>query len=278
MNLPRAHKGIVPALLLFLSLFFSGGAFAGVLTEVVLNKSVILNLNKPVDRISVANPAIADMVIISPTQVQINGLAIGATSLIVWERGSTKPAFFDINVLGDLAQIREIAPNDSITAQYVNDTLVLSGNVANAKTRERAEQIAKAYSTKVLNHINMDNPQQVLLQVKVAQVDKTALKKLGVSAMIKGKSAEGFYNIIGAPSGGATSSSSTTGGGISSTTIRTRDRHLRQRPGARQFQPARRVHGRGLLLPGRHRGGNPGANHQGAGQDTRRTEPHGKKR
>ena len=217
MKLARAHKGIVPALLLFLS--SSGGAFAGVLTEVVLNKSVILNLNKPVDRISVANPAIADLVIISPTQVQINGLAIGATSLIVWERGSTKPAFFDINVLGDLAQIREVAPNDNITAQYVNDTLVLSGNVANAKTRERAEQIAKAYSTKVLNHINMDNPQQVLLQVKVAQVDKTALKKLGVSAMIKGKSAEGFYNIIGAPSGGAISSSSTTGGGISSTTI-----------------------------------------------------------
>ena len=157
----------------------------------VLNKSVILNLNKPAERISVANPAIADMILISPTQVQINGLAIGATSLVVWERGSTKPAFFDINVLGDLTQlepqIKEIAPNDSITAQYSNDTLVLSGNAANAQTRAKAEQIAKAYATKVLNHIKMDNPQQVILQVKVAQVDKTALKKLGISGMIKGK-------------------------------------------------------------------------------------------
>ena len=204
MKLARAHKGIVPALLL-LSLIFSGGAFAGVLTEVVLNKSVILNLNKPVERISVANPAIADLVIISPTQVQINGMAIGATSLIVWERGSAKPAFFDINVLADLAQLKEIAPNDSITAQYVNDTLVLSGNVANAKTRTRAEEIAKAYAAKVLNHIRMDNPQQVVLQVKVAQVDKTALKKLGVNVFVKGdgKTAEGFYNIIGPPTGGA---------------------------------------------------------------------------
>jgi pilus assembly protein CpaC len=214
MRLARAHKGIVPALLL-LSLIFSGGAFAGVLTEVVLNKSVILNLNKPVERISVANPAIADLVIISPTQVQINGLAIGATSLIVWERGSTKPAFFDINVLGDLAQLepqlKEIAPNDSITAQYVNDTLVLSGNAANAQTRSKAEQVAKAYAAKVLNHIKMDNPQQVVLQVKVAQLDKTALKKLGISFIVKNQNAEGFYNIIGAPDGNVSGVSSAIG-------------------------------------------------------------------
>lgn len=205
MNLPRAHKGIVPALLLFLSLIFSGGVQAGVLTEVVLNKSVILNLNKPAERVSVANPAIADLILITPTQVQINGTAIGATSLIVWEKGSSKPAFFDINVIGDLnqlePQLKEIAPNDSITAQYVNDSLVLSGNTANAQTRAKAEQIAKAYSPKVLNHIKMDNPQQVVLQVKVAQVDRTALKNLGISGLVKGKSAEGFYNIIGAPDG-----------------------------------------------------------------------------
>ena len=215
MNLPRAHKGIVLALLLFLSLIFSGSVHAGVLTEVVLNKSIILNLNKPADRVSVVNPAIADLVLITPTQIQINGMAIGATSLIVWERGSAKPAFFDINVLGDLAQLepqlKEIAPNDSITAQYVNDTLVLSGNAANAQTRAKAEQVAKAYAAKVLNHIKMDNPQQVVLQVKVAQVDKTALKKLGISGLVKGKSAEGFYNIIGAPNGSISGTSSALG-------------------------------------------------------------------
>jgi pilus assembly protein CpaC len=215
MNLPRAHKGIVPALLLLLSIIFSGGAFAGVLTEVVLNKSVILNLNKPADRVSIVNPAIADLVLITPTQIQINGMAIGATSLVVWERGSTKPAFFDINVLGDLAQLepqlKEIAPKDSITAQYVNDSLVLSGNAANAQTRAKAEQVAKAYAGKVLNHIRIDNPQQVVLQVKVAQLDKTALKKLGISFLVKNQNAEGFYNIIGAPDGDISGVASTIG-------------------------------------------------------------------
>ncbi len=50
---------------------------------------------------------------------------------------------------------------------------------------------------KVLNHIVVDEPQQVLLEVKVAQVDKTALKSLGISTFVKGKSAEGFVNRWG---------------------------------------------------------------------------------
>ncbi len=55
--------------------------------------------------------------------------------------------------------------------------------------------------------------------MKVAQVDKTSLKKLGISAIIKGQTAEGFSNLIGAASGGATSSSSTTGNGLSSSQV-----------------------------------------------------------
>lgn len=97
-------------------------------------------------------------------------------------------------------QLKETAPNDTINVQYANDTVVLTGNVANEQTRLKAVEIAKAFAPKVLNNITINEPQQVLLQVKVAQVDKTSLKKLGISYAIKGKTAEGFSNIIGAPS------------------------------------------------------------------------------
>jgi pilus assembly protein CpaC len=74
-------------------------------------------------------------------------------------------------------------------------------------------------SAKVVNHIIIDQPNQVLLQVKVAQVDKTSLKKLGISGMIKGNTAEGFMNLIGAPIGGSEKSTSSSGGGFSSSEV-----------------------------------------------------------
>jgi pilus assembly protein CpaC len=226
-------------LALLVALLLPGISLAGVATEVTLNKSVLLNLQKPLERVSIAAPAIAELVVISPTQLQINGSQIGSTTLVVWEKdGNT--TFYDVEVKGDTnlleQQIREVAPNDDIAVTYVNDTIVLSGTAANAQTIDRAVQIARAYATKaesesgtngqnaiqllpmygngaakvekddgtklkVLNHVQINAPQQVLLEVKVAQVDKTALKSLGISALIKGSGGEGFSNLVGAPDG-----------------------------------------------------------------------------
>ena len=123
--------------------------------------------------------------------------------------------------------------------------VVLAGKAANDQTIAKAVEIATAYAAKVaaapgnaggasafpqqndasdkksdsgsalkvLNHIAVDEPQQVLLEVKVAQVDKNALKSLGISAFAKGKSGEGFYNTIGAPDG-RSQGSDTPGTGI----------------------------------------------------------------
>ena len=187
---------------------------AGIPVTVIVNKSVLLNLKK-IRYVTVADPdiiAVPDP--LGRNQLQINGKKIGSTNLIVWEESVEKPVFFDVNVVGDRdsieAQIKQYAPQDSIEVQYAKDTIVLSGTVANEITAKKAEEIAKAYSTKVLNHIAVDSPLQVLLQVKVAQVDKTSLKKLGISAIVKGAKAEGFANLVGAPSNSSSSSSSGT--------------------------------------------------------------------
>jgi len=91
--------------------------------------------------------------------------------------------------------------------------VILSGKAANQQTIDKVVQAAKAYSPNVMNHITIENSQQVLLQVKVAQVDKTALKNLGISFTVKNKNAEGFSNIIGAPTGGV---GSTAGSAVNS--------------------------------------------------------------
>ena len=197
-------------------------ALAGVPTTVVVNKSVLLSLKHPARLITITDPEIiAVPEPLQRTQLLINGKKIGSTNLIIWEENVEKPTFFDVQVVGDgdplEAQIREYAPHDAITVQYARDTVVLSGTVANEQTGKKAEEIAKAYAAKVLNHIAINSPQQVLLQVKVAQVDKTSLKKLGISFLVKGATGEGFSNLVGAPSSATTTT--TSGGATSSSTF-----------------------------------------------------------
>jgi pilus assembly protein CpaC len=201
MKHPGKFNILIPAFLVIASMLLSGGALAGVRTQVVVNKSVLVNLNNPVQRISIARPEIADMLLISPRQIQIIGMAIGSTSLIVWEKGGGKPLFFDVNVTSDESLLKEIASRDDISVSYAKDTVILSGKAANQQTIDKLVQVAKAYSPNVMNHISIDNVQQVLLQIKVAQVDKSALKNLGVSFMVKNKNGEGFSNMIGSPNG-----------------------------------------------------------------------------
>lgn len=163
--------------------------FAAIPTEVVLFRSSIMSLKKPISRVALANPDVADLLVISPKQLQINGLKIGKTSLIIWEEGSEKPNFYDLEIKGDQAtieqQMKELAPNDNIVVKFAADTVIISGTVARDQTKIKAEAIAKAFAPKVLNHIEMVEPLQVLLQVKVAQVDRTSLKNLGVKALVK---------------------------------------------------------------------------------------------
>lgn len=241
----NAHKSIITAILMTFILS-AASAFGGIPTQVAVNKSILLNLNKPAVRISVANPGIAEFLLLSPRQVQLNGIALGTTNLIVWERGESSPIFFDVKVGGDAStissMIHDMAPNENINVEFAHDTVILNGTASNEQTVKKALEIAAAYSpgssvtttivekegikttktdttAKVINHIVINQPNQVLLQVKVAQVDKTSLKNLGISGIIKGSTAEGFMNLVGGPDGNITGiRTQSTGGNTSGDT------------------------------------------------------------
>lgn len=202
----------------------AGIVLGGVPMTLVVNKSVLLTLKNPARLVTITDPEIVAVPEpLQRKQLLINGKKIGTTNLIVWEETVEKPTFFDVQVVGDHelieTQIKEYAPNDAIAVQYARDTVVLSGSVINEQTSKKAEEIAKAYAAKVVNHITINSPQQVLLEVKVAQIDKTSLKRLGISALVTGSTAEGFTNLVGAPvpvtttltTSRATGSSSVTG-------------------------------------------------------------------
>ncbi len=206
----------------------SGVSFAGITTEVVLNKSTIINLKKPIERVSIAKQEIADVLVISPEQLQINGLTLGSTSMIVWEKGE-KPTFFDVKVIPDIneieARIKAIAPNDDVTVKYANEHILLSGTVTNEQMINKIIAMASAYAKegtgikttrfsagltetvetpefKVLNNIKLKEAQQVMLEVRVAQIDKSKLKELGIGFLAKGNDAEiTLPGLLRTPSG-----------------------------------------------------------------------------
>lgn len=181
--------------------------WAAVPVNVSVGKGTIVTLKEPSKRVSVSNPEIADMSLVSPSEILINGKKIGSTNMIVWDT-TGKKTFFDILVSGDLslleAQIKDLLPGSDITAEMVGDTLILKGGIINEQSKKKVEQVAQAFApkdAKIVNLMVMKDAQQVLLEVRVAQIDKTKLQQWGVSAVAKGPSAEGFSNLIGAPSG-----------------------------------------------------------------------------
>ncbi|HJV35016.1 type II and III secretion system protein family protein [Geomonas sp.] len=218
MNLRHSTVCLLAVLISLLLLVNAATALAeaSMTMTVKVGKSVIL---RPGDKnvryryVTISDPDIIEIPkSYEPTYLQINGKKIGSTNLLVWEDNAKEPTFYTVNVVGDEdlieTQVRELSPNDAIRVQYARDTVLLTGTVANEVTAKKAEEIAKAYSAKVVNHITVNQPLQVLLQVKVAQVDKTALKNLGISFFVKGNTAEGFSNLIGAPLSATTTKSS----------------------------------------------------------------------
>ncbi|HWR58434.1 MAG TPA: pilus assembly protein N-terminal domain-containing protein, partial [Thermodesulfovibrionales bacterium] len=183
---------LLPGLLLLWASF----ATAAVPIEVTLGKETVLTLKNPSQRISLANPETADVKLISPSEIVLNGKKPGITSLIIWDQEGKK--IYDVIVsdytsiqnerkIEDLGmQIKGIAPEANIKIHLVGDTIVLSGKLKNEITRKKIETVPSLHGySKVFSLLSVEEAQQVIVEVKVAQIDKTKLKDLGISALTK---------------------------------------------------------------------------------------------
>src|SRR4030095_14006935 len=98
--------------------------------EVTIGKSQVVELKEPFTRVSVTNPAVADVFVVTPNQLLVSGKAVGTTSLLVFY--PRKTVFFDIFVQTDLALLRErlkqVAPKDEIEVQTAQESLILTGD------------------------------------------------------------------------------------------------------------------------------------------------------
>jgi pilus assembly protein CpaC len=154
--------------------------------EVTIGKSQVVDLKEPFTRVSVTNPAIADIFVITPNQILINGKAAGVTSLVVFY--PSKTMYFDLVVQTDVGLLRErlngIAPRSEIQVQATKDAIILNGTVNSEELIGHAERVAEIFAPKkVVNLLKVGEVRthQVLLQVHVAEVARRALNEFGVS-------------------------------------------------------------------------------------------------
>ena len=199
--------------------------------EVPLNKSQVVTADRPIAKALIGSAEIADIVPITDRSIYVLGKKMGTTSLTLYDAGGHVLSIIDIAVGPDVIalqdQLHQIAPDETINARISNKSIVLTGLVNSAGAVDRASQLAKAYIDEkeggsIINLISLGSSQQVMLEVRFAEVSRNTGKELGVR--FSGNSRDGsFSGITGQGSGFVpgvigTVTSSVTNGVVTTTT------------------------------------------------------------
>jgi pilus assembly protein CpaC len=197
--------------------------------RVMVGKSLLINTTERLKRISVTDPNIAYAVVITPTQILVHGKSPGEVSLLIWDELERSRSFdlrVDVDVSACADEERRVFPDEQITVTPSRAAIVLSGHVSTEDVAKRAGELASAYSPKVVNVLTFGpvGAQEVLLQVKFAEVDRSALSQLGVNFISTGAAntvgtvSTGQFGGFGPQSIQPGSTTTTTSGGTTTTT------------------------------------------------------------
>jgi pilus assembly protein CpaC len=159
--------------------------------RVMVGKSLLINTTERLKRVSVTDPNVADAIVVTPTQILVHGRAPGEVSLLIWDEAERSRSFdlrVDVDVTAAAEEMHRIFPDEQINVTPSRNAIVLSGHVATEDVAKRAGMIAEAYSKTVVNVLTFgpQGSQEVLLQVKFAEVDRNALTQLGVNILSTG--------------------------------------------------------------------------------------------
>ncbi len=175
------------------SAFQTPDAPSGRALSLVVGTGELLRFDQDVSNVAIAEPKIADAVVISPHDVMVNAKGPGRTTLVIWVTGA-EPARYDIAVVPDdtetavwraalAADFHSALPDAAIEFSGNADAIVLGGKVADADLSRRAEAIASAHAKKVVNMLQVAEARQIMLQVKFASVNRTALSQFGFNLL-----------------------------------------------------------------------------------------------
>jgi len=182
---------------------FPAGAITNV--EVPIYKSRVLTTSAPVRKVSIGNPEIADVLVTNPRELYLLGRSLGSTNVLLWDSQGRLIDSLDLEVVHDLgalkSKLHELMPNEKISVFSAQGALVLRGQVSSAAAMDTAVKVAKTYtaqsqsiaqgkaeaakaaptkSLEVINLLTVGGSQQVMLEVKVAEMQRNLFKSINV--------------------------------------------------------------------------------------------------
>ncbi len=149
--------------------------------------SKVLRTPFSLTRISVADPDVADLILINEREIYVNGLAPGVTNITMW--GKSRFTSATVTVEADLTLLKEklhqILPKEKIGAEAAGESIVLSGEVSGPVAQDTALSLAMPYAggkkEKVVNLMHVGGVQQVMLEVRVAEINRVIAEQIGVN-------------------------------------------------------------------------------------------------
>ncbi len=156
--------------------------------HLLVGRSLVITSPNRIKRVSLADPAIAEAVVVSPTQLVINGKAPGGVSLILWDESGQSQSFevlVDIDVLGLTQKIHEVFPAEPVQVETSKDVVMLSGRISSAEVADKILEVVKNSTPKVtsLMEIPPTPVAEISLQVRFAEVNRQAVQTLGVNIL-----------------------------------------------------------------------------------------------
>ena len=179
--------------------------------SIPLFKSRVVALQESSGRVAVGNPDVADIIVISPTQMYVLAKDIGTTNLLFWSRDNRLLGSVNLEVSHDLeglkSKLHQLIPDEPIEVYSAQRSIILKGRASNVLAMNAAVRVAEGYLAQmqtakdaqefelkqgkskredravgsVINLIEIGGSQQVMLSVKVAEIERTELKRLNAN-------------------------------------------------------------------------------------------------
>jgi pilus assembly protein CpaC len=144
----------------------------------------LLEISSPLGRVSVANPEVADLKVVTNNQLLMTAKGVGDTYLTLWDKNDV-PIVLSLHVTRNLdalqKQLKDLFPDESINVSSAGDLVVLSGEVSDVRIPERAMAVSRLHAEKIANQLKVRGNQQVQLEVKFAEVSRSGLREMGFS-------------------------------------------------------------------------------------------------
>jgi pilus assembly protein CpaC len=170
----------------------------------------LVRLSEPMSDVFVANDTVADVQVRSPTQLYVFGKGSGETTIYATSKGGRVVYATNVRVAQNLANLNEVLhtamPDSNITITTVGQLAVMNGTVASPEDAAQAQSLVTSLLNPgkkegdtldilPVNRLKTATPLQVMLKVRIAEVNRSMLKKIGVNLLNRDVGSSSLFGI-----------------------------------------------------------------------------------